>query len=182
MIGRIGLLVALVGCGSTRNLTGPMGTGGAGVCSTIDAGIVSPSSGSMSWKENGTPECAFSANAGLYTAAGADTIEIFASTKDATDVDILISSYSGPLGGMYTCQPGNGTTAPKAAFQYIGSHGGGLAAMSGCSVTIGFSEDSGGTRHTEGTFSGTVASDAIDGGTYDITEGMFDLTLIPTGG
>jgi hypothetical protein len=51
-----------------------------------------------------------------------------------------------------------------------------------CSVTVGFSADSAGTPHAEGTFSGTVASDAIDGGTYAITDGVFDLMVTLPGG
>lgn len=183
-IGWLGLLLALVGCGSSaKNMTGPTGTGGAGVCSTKDGGFGSPSGGSMSWNENGMPDCALTGYAARNMGTAADAIQIFAATGgDARSVNIVLSSYAGPLGGTYTCQPGNGTTDPKVTFDYVGSHGGGSAAMSGCSVTVSFSEDSAGTQQAKGTFSGTVASDAIDGGTYDITDGVFDLTVTPTGG
>jgi hypothetical protein len=112
----------------------------------------------------------------------ADTIQLYGETKDSKSVTIGLSSYAGPLGGTYSCQPGNGTTDPKVTLDYVGSHGGGSAAMSECSVTVRFNEDSAGIQHAAGTFSGTVASDAIDGGTYDITSGVFDLPMTPTGG
>jgi len=182
-IGWIGLLVALVGCGSSaKSMTGPTGTGGAGVCGTKDGGFGTPSGGSITWEDNGMPDCAFTGYAARNMGTVADAIEIYAATRDTKSVNIALSSYSGPLGGTYTCQPGNGTTDPKVTFDYVGSHGGGLAAMSECSVTISFSEDGAGTQQAEGTFSGTVASDAIDGGTYEITLGVFDLTVTPTGG
>jgi hypothetical protein len=182
-IGLIGLLWALAGCGSSaKSMTGPTGTGGAGVCGTKDGGFGAPSGGSMSWQENGMPDCALTGYAARDMGTAADVIQIYAETKDAKSVNIVLSSDSGPLGGTYTCQPGNATTAPKVTFDYVGSHGGGSAAMSECSVTVSFSEDSAGTQQAKGTFSGTVASDAIDGGTYDITDGVFVLTVTPTGG
>ena len=136
----------------------------------------------MSWKENGTPDCALTGYAAQNMGTVADTIQIYAATQDTKSVSIVLSSYSGPLGGTYTGQPGNGTTDPEVTFDYVGSQGGGSAAMSECSVTVGFSADSTGTQHAEGTFSGMVASDAIDGGTYDITDGVFDLSVTLTGG
>ncbi len=182
-IGWIGLLLALVGCGSSaKSMTGPTGTGGAGVCATKDGGFGAPGGGSMSWEDNGTPACALTGYAARSMGTAADTLQIYAATRDTKSVDIVLSSYSGALNGTYTCQPGNGTTDPKVTFDYVGSHGGGSAAMSGCSVTVSFSEDSAGTQHVEGTFSGTAASDAIDGGTYNITGGVFALPVTPTGG
>ena len=179
-IGWLGLLLALVGCGSSaKNMTG---TGGAGVCVTRDGGLGTPSSGSMSWEENGMPACAFTVYATRNMGTVADAFQIDAETRNNKSVTIILSSYSGPLGGTYTCQPGNGTTDPKVTFDYFGGYGGGPAAMSECSVTVSFSEDSAGTPQAKGTFSGTVASDALDGGTLDITAGVFDLTVTLTGG
>ena len=136
--------------------------------------VTGTSSGSISWKDNGTSQCAALAIVDRTTATLADTIEIDATTLNNTGVDIALSSYNGPLGGMYSCQVGNGTTAPNVMFIVIGTTSGGSAAMSDCSVTINFTQDSAGIEHAQGTFSGTVTG---DGGTDVITDGTFDLTV-----
>jgi hypothetical protein len=107
-------------------------------------------------------------------ATAADTIEIDAPSTTNTVIDIALSSYNGPLGGTYSCQPGNGITAPNVMFEVGGLETGGFAAMSSCTVTIAFTTDSAGTEHAQGTFSGTVTG---DGGTDVITDGTFDITV-----
>jgi hypothetical protein len=183
---RIGLLLALVGCSSSPNqtagTTGTGGSGGRGGTCTTRSGVDASSGESLSWKDNGTPACAVGASVSRQTTALVDTIQIYGATSTSQSVDIVLSSYSGPLGGTYSCQPGDGATAPKVTFSYVGSHGGGSAMMSQCSVTISFGQNSAGIQNAQGTFSGTVASDAIDGGTYAITDGVFDLPVTLTGG
>ncbi|HLK88766.1 MAG TPA: hypothetical protein VKZ18_02670, partial [Polyangia bacterium] len=179
----LGVLLALVGCSSSPNTAGTTGTGGSGggACTTR-SGADASSGESLSWKDNGTPACAANASVVRRTTALVDTTQIYGATSANLSVDIVLSSYAGPLGGTYTCRSGDGGTAPNVTFDYVGSHGGGTATMSQCSVTIAFTQDTAGVQHATGTFSGTVASDAIDGGTYVITDGAFDLPVTLTGG
>src|SRR5579862_1148582 len=126
-----GLLFALAGCGSGGGATGTGGSGGtngtggaggahpggggqggsAGTTCAMFTGLAGTSTGTVGWKDNGTQECAELAIVVRTPATLADTIEIDASSGLAA-LDIALSSYSGPLGGTYSCQPGNGTTAP----------------------------------------------------------------------
>lgn len=195
-IGRIGLVLVLAGCGSSaKNMT----TGSA-VCHTREAATANPSSGDgstasggdggaanpgsgfVSWKENGMPQCAYTALAARHISTTGDMLEIHASTLGTTSVGIDVSSDTDLKGGTYACHTVDAAAVPRVTFDYVGSHGGGSALTSGCSVTIGFTADDAGVPHAQGTFSGTVASDAIDGGSYEITDGMFDLTMATTGG
>jgi hypothetical protein len=187
-----GLILALAGCGSSGGTTGTGGSGaaaagghpgggqggGAGTLCAALIGTSGTSMGTVSWTDNGTPECAFLAIVDRTPATLADTIEIDATTESGAAIDIAISSYSGPLGGTYTCQPGNGTSAPYVALIVASSNGGG-STTSDCSVAIDFTTDSAGTEHAQGTFSGTVTG---DGGTHVITDGAFDVTVTVNGG
>jgi hypothetical protein len=194
----VGLLLALGGCGSssgtsdggsggTSGVAGHSGSGGGsgntdGGASTCPAlveigGITS--TGTLSWRDNGTLECGASVLAQRNPATLADTIEIDAPSTTAHVIDIALSSYNGPLGGTYSCQTGNGLTAPNVMLEVAGLKSGGFAAMSACTITIAFTTDSDGTEHAKGTFSGTVTG---DGGTDVITDGMFDITVTLQGG
>src|SRR5206468_12607797 len=133
---RIAALLALLSCGSSANKM--TGTGSDGGTCPISRGSI----GSASWKDDGTPFCGFGASVARSTTTAADRIQIAVSTRLSQSVDIVVTSYSRPLGGTYSCQPGNGTTAPAVIFDYVGTHGGGFAKISDCSVTFGFSEDS----------------------------------------
>ena len=194
----VGLLLALGGCGSssgtsdggsggTSGVAGHSGSGGGsgntdGGASTCPAlveigGITS--TGTLSWRDNGTLECGASVLAQRNPATLADTIEIDAPSTTDHVIDIALSSYNGPLGGTYSCQTGNGLTAPNVMLEVAGLKSGGFAAMSACTITIAFTTDSDGTEHAKGTFSGTVTG---DGGTDVITDGMFDITVTLQGG
>ena len=109
----------------------------------------------------------------------ADTIEIDAPSTTDHAIDIALSSSNGPLGGTYSCQTGNGSTAPNVMFGVTGLVSGGFATMSNCTITIAFTTDSAGIEHAQGTFSGTVTG---DGGTDVITDGTFDITVTLQGG
>lgn len=190
----VGLLVALVGCGSS-NATSDGGSGGSsgaaghGGSGNTDGGVSTcpalveiggiTSIGTLSWRDNGTLECGASVLAQRNPATLADTIEIDAPSTTAHSIDIALSSYSGPLGGTYSCQTGNGLTAPNVMLEVTGLETGGFAAMSACTITIAFTTDSAGTEHAKGTFSGTVTG---DGGTDVVTDGMFDITVTLQGG
>ena len=191
----VGLLLALGGCGSSSGTSdggsggtsgaaghggGPGNTdGGATTCpALVEIGGIT-STGTLSWRDNGTLECGASVLAQRNPATLADTIEIDAPSTTDHVVDIALSSYNGPLGGTYSCQTGNGTTAPDVMFAAAGPGSGGFAAMSACTITIAFTTDSAGIEHAQGTFSGTATG---DGGTDVITDGMFDITVTLLGG
>lgn len=188
-----GLILTLAGCGSSGGATGTGGTGaaatgghpgggqggGAGAACGALIGTSGTAMGTVSWTDNGAPECAFLAIVDRTPATLADTIEIDATTETSVGVDIAISSYSGPLGGTYTCQPGNGTSTPYVALAVASPDGNGGSTTSDCSVAISFTVDSAGTEHAQGTFSGTTTG---DGGTHVITGGTFDLTVTANGG
>ena len=183
----VGLLLALGGCGSSSGTSdggsggtsGAAGHGGSSTCpALVEIGGIT-STGTLSWRDNGTLECGGSVLAQRNPATLADTIEIDAPSTTNTVIDIALSSYNGPLGGTYSCQTGNGLTAPNVMFLVAGLETGGFAAMSACTITIAFTTDSAGTEHAQGTFSGTVAG---DGGTDVITDGTFDITVTLQGG
>jgi hypothetical protein len=196
----VGLLLALGGCGSSSGtLDGASGgtsgaaghssggsggssgntDGGASTCpALVEIGGIT-SIGTLSWRDNGTLECGASVLAQRNPATLADTIEIDAPSTTAHAIDIALSSSNGPLGGTYSCQTGNGSTAPNVMLEVTGLESGGFAAMSACTITIAFTTDSAGTEHAKGTFSGTVTG---DGGTDVITDGMFDITVTLQGG
>jgi hypothetical protein len=195
----VGLLLALGGCGSssgtsdggsggTSGAAGHGGGGSGGASGNTDGGattcpplvaITGFSTGTLSWRDNGTLECGASVLAERNPATLADTIEIDAPSTTAHVIDIALSSYNGPLGGTYSCQTGNGLTAPNVMLEVAGLKSGGFAAMSDCTITISFTTDSAGTEHAQGTFSGTVTG---DGGTDVITDGTFDITVTLQGG
>lgn len=183
------LMMELAGCGGggsgPQRGTGGTATGGAGGATSCPPVVTATTaaSGMMTWKDNGALECAFVVLAVRTTATLADTLEldaVTASTGTAPNlgVDIALSSYSGPLGGTYTCQPGNGSQA-NVMFEVLGQRTTGFAAMSDCTVTIELSADGTGAQRARGTFSGTVTG---TGGTDTVTDGSFDLSVTVTGG
>jgi len=174
----LGLLLALAGCSSSGS-GGPSGKTDGGVSGCAPAtGTSGTSVGTFSWRDNGTLQCATLVLTGRQTATVADNLEIDTATA-STGIDLLMSSYNGPLGGTYSCQTGNGTTEPNVLMEITGLARRGIAAASSCTITISFTTDSAGVQHAQGTFSGTVTG---DGGTDLITDGMFDVTVAQQGG
>jgi hypothetical protein len=182
------LVVAAVGCGGSgsgaaggHGGTGSGGMGGAG--GATSCGPVTPigtsGSGTMSWKDNGTLECPLLAIVDRTIGTQVDTFEIDATTASSLGIDIALSSTAGPVGGTYSCQPGNGTSQPDVMLEIIGLNGSGFSAMSGCTITIAFTTDATGAEHAQGTFSGTLTGAS---GSDTITDGAFDLTVALTGG
>jgi hypothetical protein len=176
-----GLLLAVAGCSGSGS-GGPSDKTDGAVSSCAPAtGTTSTggtSSGPFSWRDNGTLQCATLVLTGRQTATVADNLEIDTATA-STGIDLLMSSYNGPLGGTYSCQTGNGTTEPNVLMEITGLARRGIAAASSCTITISFTTDSAGVQHAQGTFSGTVTG---DGGTDLITDGMFDVTIAQQGG
>src|SRR5579871_4297551 len=98
-IAMAGLLLATLGCSSSS----PSQTSGPGGACTTRNGADASSGESMSWKDDGTPECAFTASVSRETTALVDTAEISGATAANRSVRIDLSSYAGPLGGTYAC-------------------------------------------------------------------------------
>ena len=112
------------------------------------------------------------------TSSLVDTFALDSSSASSYAVDITLSSYNGLLNGTYTCQDGNGTTAPYVYLGFISPSGSGMAPAAGCTINITFTTDAAGVEHAQGTFSGTVIGTA---GAEAITEGTFDVTVTQTG-
>jgi hypothetical protein len=171
-----GLLLALAGCGSSGSPS-DRSDGGPSGCVPVPA-TSGGSSGTFSWKDNGAPQCATFILTGRQTGTLTDAFQIDTATA-STGIDMLLSSYNGPLGGTYSCQTGNGTTQPSVLMEITGVARRGIAEASPCTITIGFTTDGAGAQHAQGTFSGTATG---DGGTDEITAGMFDVTVAQQGG
>ncbi len=178
----VGLLLGLGGCGSSGGASdgGSGGTSGATSCAPATGTSASGGTtvGTFSWRDNGTLQCATFILDERQPGTLADGFIIDTATA-STGIDLTMSSYNGPLGGTYSCQTGNGTTQPNILMEITGLARRGIAAATSCTITIGFTTDSAGVQHAQGTFSGTVTG---DGGTDVITEGMFDVTVDQQGG
>jgi len=172
-----GLLVALAGCGSSGGSPAGKNDGSASGCLPVTA-TGGSSTGTFSWKDNGTLQCATFVLTGRQTGTSTDAFQIDTATS-STGIDMLMSSYSGPLGGTYSCQTGNGTTQPNILMEITGVARRGISEASACTITIGFTTDGAGAQHAQGTFSGTATG---DGGTDEITDGIFDVTVAQQGG
>ncbi len=186
----IGALAA--GCGSSAahgdgggsgGSTG--GTGGArdggktdGPSSCPPAEIVSgnATSGTMSWRDDGTLQCPQVIEVTRMTGSTFDILDINAAATNSTmvtGVDFDVTSTDGtPLGGTYHC---NADAHAPAAVIYSGK--GVSNPPLDCTITIANPGSS--TEHAQGTFSLTLAT---DGGTKQVTGGTFDIVVTLTGG
>jgi len=184
----VGLLAMLGGCGSSGGGSGSGGAGGTqagghgGGGGTSACGSLTPfttgSTGTISWKDNGVLVCPLLAIVQRTTSGVVDTFELDSSSASSYAVDIALSSYNGLLNGAYTCQDGNGTTAPYVYLGFISPSGSGMAAPGACTVDITFAVDGAGVEHARGTFSGTGTGTA---GNETITDGVFDVTVTQSG-
>jgi hypothetical protein len=172
-----GLLLALAGCGSSGGSPSGKTDGSASGCGPVTAAS-GASAGTFSWKDNGTPQCATFILTGRQTGTAVDQFEVDTATARAA-INMNLRTFSGPLGGTYSCQAADGGANSDVSFQVTGVARPGITAASSCTITIGFTTDGAGTQHAQGTFSGTATS---DGGTDVITDGMFDVTIEPLGG
>jgi hypothetical protein len=176
----VGVLLALGGCGSSSgspsDKTDSAASGCAPATGTSNSGTTTV--GTFGWRDNGTLQCATFVLTGHETGTTTDAFQVDTATA-STGIDMTMSSYDGPLSGPYSCQTGNGTTQPNILMEITGLARRGIAQASSCTITIGFTTDSGGVQHAQGTFSGTATG---DGGTDEITDGMFDVTVPQQGG
>jgi hypothetical protein len=129
----------------------------------------------MSWLVNGALECAFIIEQSRTTSSSIDFLELIAVTMDSNyRIELNVSLTDGSaLGGTYNC--GGPATGPNVMLEV------GTPAVAGfsqdCTITI---EQAGtATMNAKGTFSGTVAG---EGGVTAVTDGKFDVSVMPNGG
>jgi hypothetical protein len=133
-------------------------------------------SGTMSWRDDGTLECAQLIEVTRIVTSTSDALDINASGINGTmvtGVDLDVTNTDGTaLGGTSHC----GTDGQVfAAITYSG-RGVGNPPLD-CTITI--ADPGSSTDHAQGTFSLTLAT---DGGTKQVTGGTFDIVVTPTGG
>jgi hypothetical protein len=181
----LGVVLAAVGCGSGGNTADGGGTGhgasggnatggggkGGGGGSAACTPII-PGDGVMTWDDNGLPECGTITVTGRMTSSTQDFIEIIAATTTGIGVGLTVVSYTGALGGTYTCKNDAGVGALYVDFTYRGT-------VQSCTIKI---DDPGtpGGAHATGSFSGTF--NATDGGSIEVTNGIFDTPVMIVGG
>ena len=161
-------IVLAAGCGSSG---APKGEGGVTNCQAT-----SSTTGTMSWLDNGTSECAVSALATFTTNA---SLTLFSLTGATTNlgVGIGIESTMGPaaIGGTYSCGGNDGGLS--ATLNYTQGLTNSTFSQS-CEITINMQGTAG--AHATGTFSATLSP--ASGGPKSITNGVFDapVTIVGT--
>ena len=182
------LVVAMGGCGSSglpsdggghggAGGTGG-GAGGGGGTTDMDAGACGPApgiggvstAGTVSWLDDGIPQCAALIETTRTTSTTSDFIGVIAVGVDsAYSVDIIVSTAGAPLGGSYSCSGGI-AVPPYTMLGIIDPDENGSADT--CTITITSAGST--TTHAQGTFSGTISG---DGATRTITNGVFDVVV-----
>jgi hypothetical protein len=171
------LALALTGCSASSGGPSDKTDGGPTGCVPVPA-TSGGSAGTFSWKDNGTPQCATFILTGRQTGTAVDQFEVDTATARAA-INMMLRTLSGPLGGTYSCQAADGGANSDVSLQVTGVASPGITAASSCTITIGFTADSTGMQHAQGTFSATAIG---NGGTDVITDGMFDVTVEMQGG
>jgi hypothetical protein len=183
------MLLAAAGCGSSG--AGADGGGHAGGGGAVAAGGSSgsggkggaggatcqpfiPGDGTMTWDDNGNAECGTITEASRVISTSQDFIEIIgASPTNGYGVGLTVVSYTeGPLGGTYHCKNDAGITALYIDFTYRGT-------VEDCTITIDNPGGPGGA-HATGSFSATAIGS--DGGSIEVTNGVFDTPITLSGG
>jgi hypothetical protein len=152
---------------SAGGFSGDGSSGGLGSCGDLGGGT-------MTWLLNGQSECTTLVETTRTTDSAMDFLEIVGSTATGVGIGLTVASYSGPLSGSYTCSP----TAvidggPTVIFVY-----GGVNTIGECTITI--TQAGGASVNAQGTFSATGTF--LDGGTANITDGTFDVSVMVTDG
>jgi hypothetical protein len=166
------------GVGGIAGKAGAGGTGGAGGTTDMDAGACGPAvglggvstAGTVSWFDNGFPQCAALIETTRTTSTTSDFIGVIAVSVDSQySIDVIVSTDGAPLGGSYSC---NGSIAvpPYTMLGIIDPDENGTADT--CTITITSAGSA--TTHAQGTFSGTISG---DGATRTITNGVFDVVI-----
>jgi hypothetical protein len=154
--------------GSSGGGSGGKGGAGGSVCQPFVAG-----DGTMTWDDNGNAECGTITEATRMINATQDFIEIVGATTTGYGVAITVVSYSeGPLGGSYHCKNDAGISALYVDFVYHGT-------VQDCTITIDNPGGPGGA-HATGSFSATAIGS--DGGSIEVTNGVFDTPITLSGG
>ena len=166
-----GVALACWPSGGTGSASGGAGGASGGAESTGGAG----SSGSggvpdVTWKENGVLRTAtYASLATRHTTAASDTFNFVATDFPASATLSFAVSSQALLDGTYAC----------------GSDGGSIVAVSynnvattdqSCSLTVSFTTDSAGKARATGTFEAVTV---IPAGTKTLTEGLFDVAVMP---
>ncbi|HVY39142.1 MAG TPA: hypothetical protein VHM31_14455 [Polyangia bacterium] len=141
------------------------GGAGAGSCASL-----SPAGGTVSWLDNGTPECASVVQTTRAIPPGMDFIDILASAADGSSMEIVVSVASpARLSGSYACN-GTGTIVTELIYTTP-------ASFVAQSCTIEFANPGEpGVANAKGTFSATLLGG--NGLTKAITNGSFDTPVI----
>jgi hypothetical protein len=169
------LSAVAVGCGSSGG-TADAGAGGAtGGGGHTEAGMdvavtINPE---LYWKDDGVVHSSAYVEAIRTTGATSDDLEIVGSgTKVGVDALTLLIGGTA-LGGTYNC-PYDGGNIVEITYD--------LAAptTSSCTVTLTFTTGADGHEHATGTFEADLTF--TDGGTKHLTEGVFDIPDMRTGG
>ncbi len=179
------LLGACSGGGSSSGGDAASGTGGQGGSPKNggggrDAGVgragdgscasLSPTGGTVSWLDNGTPECASIIQATRAIPPGMDFIDILASAADGSSLEIVVSVASpARLSGSYACN-GTGTIVTELIYTTPAS----FVAQS-CTIELANPGEPG-VANAKGTFSANLLGG--NGVTKAITNGSFDTPVI----
>jgi len=155
------VFVVAAGCGGSNNARAD---GGGGTGGTTSSG------GSMTWKQNGQAHTAAFASGSRAISTASDFAQ-FVGSESTVAVSFGVATAAPPLTTGTTACGVSSATAPFASFSYTGNSTG-LA--SSCTITLTTLGDVTGS-HATGTFSGSISLDS--GGTAEITDGVFDVTL-----
>jgi len=162
--------------GSTGGARDGGKTDGPSSCPSAELVTGSATSGTMSWRDDGTLECAGVIEVTRIVTSTSDALDINASGINGTmltGVDLDVTNTDGTaLGGTYHC---NADGQIYAAITYTGK--GVSNPPLDCTITIANPGSS--TDHAQGTFSLTLPT---DGGTKQVTAGTFDIVVTATGG
>jgi hypothetical protein len=165
-----GIALACWPSGGTGSASGGTGggaesTGGAGSNGGVSGGVPD-----VSWKEDGVLRWAtYASLATRHTTAASDTFNFVATDLPASATLSLAVSSQALVDGTYGC----------------GSDGGAIVAVSynnvattdqSCSLTVSFTTDATGKARATGTFQAVAV---IPAGTKTLTEGLFDVAVMP---
>jgi len=128
----------------------------------------------VTWKDDGTQECASNAEAIRMSSTGAsmtDTLEIVVTQLNiTTGLSIVISSPT-TLGGSYDCVVSPSSVVEITYYDPAANS----TVVQSCAVTLAFTASDAGVTAAVGTFS--VMLTIPDGGTKSLTEGVFDVPV-----
>lgn len=161
----LGTALAGAGCGSGGAARGEAGAS----CQPAVTGT-----GTMSWLDDGAPECAVSA---LATFENTPQLTLFSLTGATTTLGLGFGVTTvlgpGPIGGSYSCAP---LDSVSVTFNYTQGQTNSFAQS--CDITLDMQGTAG--VHATGTFSATLM--LTGGGTKSITNGLFDAPVTIVGG